>query len=357
MEGHPFRMIAKYIWTAAPVLLAVVLLVPASSVYYTATGGEGCAGCHEIRQSFELWKQSTHRSVSCSACHGDSFTSGPSFHMANARRLTKHVEGDVPEQVRIQGLDVVKMMERCKNCHRQEFADWQAGPHGSTFATIFLDAKQNRQRLLMDDCLRCHGSYFEGGMRELVTPLDTHGPWQFKDAEWTNQPAIPCLSCHEMHRRGEPLRKPSQPRPHPAVREEIQRPSLALFDRREQTYVAATDLPLPAMRDKDRPVKMSPDARQALCYQCHAPLATRQVGSGDDRTGMGVHEGISCLACHQHHGETTRASCSSCHPRLSNCGLDVEKMDTTFASAQSKHNVHFVKCADCHTKGVPKKKA
>ena len=44
MEGHPFRMIAKYIWTAAPVLLAVAVLVPASSVYYTATGGECCAG-------------------------------------------------------------------------------------------------------------------------------------------------------------------------------------------------------------------------------------------------------------------------------------------------------------------------
>jgi hypothetical protein len=41
---------------------------------------------------------------------------------------------------------------------------------------------------------------------------------------------------------------------------------------------------------------------------------------------------------------------------MSNCGLDVEKMDTTFVSANSKHNVHWVKCADCHPKGVPRKK-
>jgi hypothetical protein len=41
---------------------------------------------------------------------------------------------------------------------------------------------------------------------------------------------------------------------------------------------------------------------------------------------------------------------------MSNCGLDVEKMDTTFKSTMSKHNIHFVKCSDCHTKGVPKKK-
>jgi hypothetical protein len=104
-----------------------------------------------------------------------------------------------------------------------------------------------------------------------------------------------------------------------------------------------------------RPVKMSPDARQALCYQCHAPLAGAQVGSGDDRTGVGVHEGISCLGCHLKHGQQTRASCASCHPRLSNCGLDVEKMDTTFVSPKSGQNIHFVKCGDCHPRGVPKK--
>ena len=37
-------------------------------------------------------------------------------------------------------------------------------------------------------------------------------------------------------------------------------------------------------------------------------------------------------------------------------GIDVEKMDTTFKDKLSKHNVHFVKCQDCHTKGVPTKK-
>ena len=66
--------------------------------------------------------------------------------------------------------------------------------------------------------------------------------------------------------------------------------------------------------------------------------------------------GKHALACHQKHGQHTRASCSTCHPRLSNCGLDVEKMDTTFASTKSPHNIHFVKCLDCHPKGIPKKR-
>ena len=96
--------------------------------------------------------------------------------------------------------------------------------------------------------------------------------------------------------------------------------------------VALADLPLPAMREGERQVKISRDPRQALCYQCHAPDATRQVHSGDDRTPLGVHEGLSCYACHENHSMRTRASCATCHPRLSNCGLDVETMDTTFKS-------------------------
>ncbi len=44
----------------------------------------------------------------------------------------------------------------------------------------------------------------------------------------------------------------------------------------------------------------------------------------------------------------------TCHPQMSNCGLDVEKMDTTFANPKSAHNVHWIKCMDCHQHGVPK---
>jgi hypothetical protein len=98
---------------------------------------------------------------------------------------------------------------------------------------------------------------------------------------------------------------------------------------------------------------MSYDTRDRLCYQCHAPDAGHQLASSDDRTPGGVHEGLSCFACHAPHSHETRSSCSGCHPRLSNCGLDVEKMDTSFAKQDSFHNIHFVGCSDCHIKGVP----
>ena len=43
------------------------------------------------------------------------------------------------------------------------------GPHSTTYARVFTDREHNRKRLLIDDCLRCHGMHFEGGIRALVT--------------------------------------------------------------------------------------------------------------------------------------------------------------------------------------------
>ena len=167
---------------------------------------------------------------------------------------------------------------------------------------------------------------------------------------------MPCLTCHQMHRYGTPLAPSRSESGRCRSSRGDCRPSLALFDRREQDYVSLSRLPLPQMYEGARLVKISPDQRQAFCYQCHAPSATAQVGSADDRTPVGVHEGLSCLACHEKHGQKTRASCTTCHPQLSNCGMNVEKMDTTFKSQKSPHNIHTVKCADCHSKGVPRKK-
>ena len=338
----------KMKWIAGAAVAVAVLFLPGVSVYYEYTGGDGCARCHEIRPNFTAWSASTHRTVACGKCHESSLA-------GNLRRVAEHVTGDVPEQIRFTARDVPAMVERCRNCHQQEFAEWQSGPHAVTYARIFLDKEHNSKRLMMDDCLRCHGAHFQGGIRDLVTPVDTRGPWRMAAAGMADMPAIPCLACHQIHRQGRSLKKWTEGAP--GRSQEIVRPSLAIFDRREQTGIPLANLPMPVMREGVRPVKMSPDSRQALCYQCHAPLVTAQVGSGDDRTGIGVHEGLSCLACHTKHGQKTRASCATCHPRLSNCGIDVEKMDTTFRDPKSPHNVHFVKCADCHPKGVPKKRA
>jgi len=331
----------------------LVLLVAVSAEYESAHGGV-CASCHEIWQPYSDWHTSAHRGVDCKECHGDVFTLDAGFHMNNIRRLFAHVRGETPATARLRTKDVLEMVPRCQKCHEEEFADWQASAHSATYADIFLNADDNHRQRLMDDCLRCHGMHFEGSIRDLVTPLSTTGPWQLKHAELKAQPTIPCLTCHQIHSVGAPMEKATQPVA--GSQQEISRPSVSLFDRRELEHVSVAALPLPAkMFDGARDVHISPDQRQALCYQCHAPTSTLQVRSGDDRTPVGVHEGLSCLACHLKHSQQTRPSCSTCHPKLSNCGIPVETMNTTFKNRKSPHNIHFVKCVDCHTHGIPKK--
>ena len=337
-------------------LLALLLVVPAASLYYESSGGKGCTSCHEMQTLYDDWHVSSHRGIACEKCHGGAFTLDASFHWNNASRVYSHLRGNLPEEIGFGNKYVQEMTARCESCHRQEYAAWKSGPHSATYERIFVDKKYNAANMLMDDCLRCHGMHFEGAIGDLVTPVNRTGPWRLVTAEMSNLPSVPCLSCHQMHREGEPMKKTDVEGRIPGPTQEITRPSLALFDRRTQHYVALRELPMPAMVEGTRLVKMSKDQRQALCYQCHAPTSTMQVASGDDRTGIGVHEGISCLACHAQHGQKTRASCATCHPKMSNCGIDVEKMDTTFRTVDSKHNIHWVKCVDCHVKGVPKKK-
>jgi hypothetical protein len=326
-----------------------------ASAYYGGSGGAGCGRCHEIRPMVDSWAGSTHRRVACGECHGRSFSADLRMHAKSLVRVWRHARGEAPGQIHIRHDDVAPLVARCAACHRQEHADWASGPHGATYARVFLDAAHNARQQLMDDCLRCHGMHFEGGIRDLVAPLDRSGPWRFLRAEHASLPAVPCLACHQVHARGEPLPAPDARRLARGPGQPIAAPSLAFYDRRAFEHVALERLPLPAMREGEREVERSPDRRQSLCYQCHAPRAGAQVFSGDDRTPVGVHEGLSCQACHAGHGQTTRASCAACHPRLSNCGLDVEAMDTTFKSPESRHDVHRVACADCHPKGVPRR--
>jgi hypothetical protein len=350
------KTLMRFLVALAVVGVLAMAALGGSSWYYGGDDGMGCARCHEIRPMVDAWAASSHRNVKCKDCHGSSFSADLRMHVKNLGRVWLHARGETPEQIHIRHRDVVPLVERCSACHRQERADWASGPHGAAYASIFVNPEHNKAQQLMDDCLRCHAMHFEGGIRDLVIPLDRKGPWKFVRDEYASLPAVPCLACHAVHNAGDPLPPRNDRVALTGPVQEIARPSLALYDRRALEHVGLARLPMPAMREGKRPVKASPDRRQALCYQCHAPRAGGEVFSGDDRTPVGVHEGLSCLACHEKHGQTTRASCAACHPRLSNCGLDVETMDTTFKSRDSRHNIHRVACLDCHPKGVPKKK-
>ncbi len=326
-----------------------------AGMYYAAGHGAACADCHEMSAHVGAIHASPHRDASCLDCHEASIAT-------KLRHVRVHILHGAPEEIHLREADLKPMMTRCQSCHQHEYASWHAGPHSATYADIFLNTAHNTKRQLMNDCFRCHGMYFDGSVRDLVQPVDTKGPWQMKHPELANEAVIPCQSCHWVHRQGATSEKPAD---RISLAGRRVNDSIAMFDRREQIHFAAASLAIPALYDGPNKLKVSPDPRQALCYQCHAPripdtnsvAATNhwgpQAGSGDDRTPKGVHEGLSCISCHTGHGESARASCVSCHPAMSHCGIDVEKMDTTYASKGSKHNVHWVKCADCHEHGIP----
>jgi hypothetical protein len=329
-----------------------------ASYYDTTEHGRGCASCHEMAEYVKAVHASGHRNQNCLDCHDASTAT-------KLRHIRVHLTGNWSEEIRLRDVDVVRMTAKCQNCHQHEYASWQAGPHSATYSEIFTNPAHNGKRALMNDCFRCHGMHYNGSVSDLVQPQGTKGPWHLVRAGFADQPTIPCQSCHWVHRA-----TAAQTKPHGriSVAPAPGQDSLAFFDRRESMHFATLSLALPQLHDGPRLVKLSPDPRQGLCYQCHAPrepeTGTRavtmgwgpQVGSGDDRTPIGVHEGISCISCHNGHNENARASCKTCHPQMSHCGLDVEKMDTTFVSASSTHNVHWVKCVDCHEHGIPQMK-
>lgn len=219
-------------YSALAILLAAVLFLPAVRLYRSYSSGRFCSSCHEIWQPYTDWHTSTHRNALCGDCHGEVFTLDAGFHLNNIRQLVTHLRGNVPEQVRLKTRDALRVSERCQKCHQQEFAVWRSGGHSATYTDIFLDKTHNHQRALADDCLRCHGMHFDGGIRDLVTPLNTSGPWRLVDSGLRESPVIPCLSCHQVHHEGLPLGKSKLNEHPPGTTQELFRPSLALFDRR-----------------------------------------------------------------------------------------------------------------------------
>lgn len=301
-------------WMIIPaVALLVFLGIPGASVVYESGGGESCARCHEIAPNFHSWQQSSHKNVPCTSCHGDAFTTDPDFHLGNLRRIVVHFSGDLPERIHLRKRDVEAINARCQGCHEKAAAGWGAGGHGATYANIFLRARHNHSRPLMNDCLRCHGMFEPGGIDTVVTPVNAEGPWNLVSAPADTR-AIPCLTCHAVHVK-DSIAEAEQAEDFTA----FTYPSLGLYDRRSKEHIHASLLPTPQMLDGARPVQVDSSPATALCYQCHAPYANMQVGTNDDRTPRGAYEGMACLDCHDRHNLRTEWKCPEFHKNPDAC--------------------------------------
>ena len=100
------------------IVVVLVLLIPGGSLVYEGSGGESCTRCHEIRPAFDMWASSAHRNIACADCHGGITTLDAGFHMANLRRLVRHMSDDVPQQVLlVRWQDVERINAKCQECH------------------------------------------------------------------------------------------------------------------------------------------------------------------------------------------------------------------------------------------------
>lgn len=335
-----------------------VLLIVAFFVFYSrwnaASPNRTCANCHEIVHSVDLWTGSSHRNIACKECHGTALSEG--FHSLKEKgaMVINHVGKGKTAVAGITEDQRLEVMQRCKSCHQAEYSKWNAGGHAMNYAGVFLNPVHNKTEIIYEDCLRCHGMFFDKGtVMDIVEPLDTTGPWKLKNASLADRPAIPCFACHQIHQPGNPLMPKKFETPSDLHYIRKNETLTSFYYRRDSTYFPVSLLSREAINFKSVPIKISQDPNQSLCIQCHSPNAFNMGGTDDDRTPRGVHEGISCLACHDPHSNSAVASCKNCHPAISNCKLDVEKMNTTFIDPLSKNNIHFVACTDCHTKGRP----
>jgi len=277
-----------------------------------------CARCHEISPAHAQWKTSAHAGVRCTDCHGTALSEG--VHSLKEKmnmvytHFTKNVRND---EIRLSEQQVLDVNNRCIACHQAEYAGWLRSGHAVNYREIFLDSTHNAMEKPYWDCLRCHGMFYEGNINDLMALEGDYTQWKIRDEKQETRLTIPCLACHQMHTEN------SLSERYISMNDSTRRlnernPVTALYIRAEKMYLRGDKLPKARMFNGNEEVKVPSDPGTLLCMQCHAPDFKHRAGSEDDRTVTGVHEGISCIACHQPHSGETKASCAQCHPTLSN---------------------------------------
>ena len=207
-----------------------------------------------------------------------------------------------------QRLDI---MERCQTCHKAEYAKWQGGAHSTIYGNIFEDKVHNREEKPYWDCLRCHGMFYDGNIHDLMSLEGECESWRIKDPRQRKLPAIPCMACHQIH-----MEKGKIPNFKNSSESKIASPSIpktAFYSRADKAHFRTDELADVKRYLGYKQIKVSQDPNAKLCYNCHSPNWQRQARTSDDRTPVGVHEGMSCLVCHDAHSNAASDSCAKCH--------------------------------------------
>jgi len=346
--------INKILLTIGLALLGLLIVFSSFYAYWDSAPAEKtCAKCHEVRFDVQQHANSSHRDLACKECHGTALSDGLSSMKEKAGMVVSHMRHVNQEDIRMNEAQIMGVMNNCQRCHSIEFAKWKAGKHSATYNEVFLDSLHNSTEQLNYDCLRCHGMYYEGTVTDLVEPISTEGPWNLKDESQGGIPTIPCLTCHQVHTDGYPIGIVPEGLSDSIGHEyNAARAGLGIYDRAEKSHFNIEMLPMLKLCQGDSLITVSEDYAMRNCVQCHAPDSWHEAGTGDDMTPRGVHAGLSCLACHDPHSNDARNSCINCHPAVSNCKMDVTKMNTTYLDPDSPNDIHFVYCSDCHDDNI-----
>lgn len=331
-------------------IIGIVVLASFFGYWNSAPADRTCASCHEIVGSVHTFASSAHRELSCKECHGTALSNGVHSMKEKSMMVVNHFRGDNTTDIRMNEYQVLEVMNNCKRCHQSEYSKWESGRHSATYKYIFLDSIHNSKEQLNYDCLRCHGMFYEGTIEDLIEPISMDGPWHLTDQKRGSMPTIPCMACHMIHTEGHTMSEllAEDQYSDSARFFSPNSPGLSFYDRAEKTNYPVELMATIKLYNADTLLTVSNDPVTRNCVQCHSPNAWHEAGTSDDRIPRGVHQGLSCAACHEPHSNYERNSCATCHPAISNCNLDVTQMNTTYADKNSPNNIHFVSCTDCH---------
>jgi hypothetical protein len=232
----------------------------------------------------------------------------------------------------------------CQNCHPQQWNEWSRSGHAMTLSAQLLNTAHNSEEQLDQTCVKCHSAELGTvDIGQIVQPLDMTGPWKLvgQYANSGDTPAIPCLECHQPHGP-----KPSGLLPGMDFGDESsfyrnvpapQVTNLFIFDAFAQKHVDPQ--PIAPVMNGPQAVPIPDTLTNRVCYTCHAtdmaasnlfepntpPSGDNSIGTGDDRTLTGVHQGIPCVTCHMPNGSHTfnpMSACGQCHNQGTTVTLD-----------------------------------
>ena len=338
----------KYLLSGITIIV-LLLIFTGYRAWNTLNPAMTCAQCHEIRSSHDSWLGSAHAEVQCTECHGTAMSDGLRSIKEKTGMVVAHFSDKKhPYDIYLTESQVLDISGRCIQCHQSEHAGWLASGHAVNYREIFMDKDHNATEKPYWDCLRCHGMFYDGNINDLMYLEGEPSAWYIKDTKQELRPAIPCLSCHQIH-TDNPVSK-RYISTMDSTTKSVRQTRNVLYVRSEKMHLRSDMLTPVTMKDDDnKPVNRAIDPNTLLCQQCHAPDYVHRAGSQDDRTPVGVHEGISCTACHKVHSGDTRESCLICHSEVSkNCRMDVRTMNTTYLSKNSPNDIHRINCTSCH---------